>query len=342
MESNVFGYLQGKRANLTDLKMRMEHLKSLIIHYPNYSNLIEELDLLFHLSNQSISPGGLYIYGETGVGKSTLTQEFRDKYPRENVVLEDREYTRIPILHVKVPPKATNRMLASKILEVMGDPLHHKGTEGELTSRLYYFVEQLEIKMIILDEFQHLIDADTDHVLTSASNWVKSFTEELNIAVVLCGMPESIKVFISNPQLDRRYCNKIELKPFAFNNVEETIIFRTFLKKIEMQLPFPTPSNISDPYIASKIFYISKGIPFYVMKLIEEAVLFALLGGSDCIDETYLEKACNKIIQAGRPFVINPFNELDFDLESVTNTERLTEDRYKVNLINKKRKTRRR
>lgn len=140
---------------------------------------------------------------------------------------------------------------------------------------------------------------------------------------------------------DRRYCNKIELKPFAFGSVEEINTFRTFLKKIEMQLPFPTSSNISDPYIASKIFYMSKGIPFYVMKLIEEAVLFALLYGSDCIDETYFEKAYNKISQAGRTFVINPFNELDFDLDRVINTERLIEDRYKVNLINKKRKRRR-
>lgn len=85
--------------------------------------------------------------------------------------------------------------------------------------------------MIILDDFQHLIDADTDHVLKTASNWVKTFTEEVGIAVVLSGMSDSLKVFLANPQLDRRYCNKIELLPFSFGTADEIISFRTFLKK---------------------------------------------------------------------------------------------------------------
>ncbi|MDQ0049256.1 putative AAA+ superfamily ATPase [Paenibacillus polymyxa] len=336
----MFQSLNGMKADFDELKRRKEHLKALIVHHPKYLELLDELEMMLHLSEGSVSPEGLYIYGPTGVGKSTLTQEFRDRYPSKIVVEEDREYTNIPVLHVRVPPKATNRMLASKVLEVMGDPLHHKGTEVELTSRIHKFVKNLGTKMIILDEFQHLIDADTDHVLATASNWVKTFTEEINIAVVLCGMPESVKVFIKNPQLDRRYCNKIEMEPFAFGTVEEILTFRIFLKKIDSQLPFPNPANLADPQLASKIFYISRGVPFYVMKLMEEATMIAAMNGADQIGECDLSRALMKIKQVGRPFVINPFSSPEFDLETVMKAEEDAENRYKVKLIDSKKRTR--
>ncbi|WP_219837585.1 TniB family NTP-binding protein [Paenibacillus sp. R14(2021)] len=247
-----FESLNGKKASNEELKRRVEHVKKIIVHHPGYGELLEELEMMLVLSEGSVSPEGLYIYGPTGVGKSTVTEEFTARYPRELVKTNEGEYTHITVLHVRVPPKATPKMLASKILEVMGDPGHHKGTLTDLTSRIHYFVRELGIKMIILDEFQHLIDADTDHVLTTASNWVKTFTEEIKIAIVLCGMPESVSVFLSNPQLDRRYCNKVSLEPFKYGTLKEIIDFRTFLQKIDMELPFHSRSNIADPFLAKE------------------------------------------------------------------------------------------
>ncbi|MES7181304.1 TniB family NTP-binding protein, partial [Cutibacterium acnes] len=223
---------------LQEIKRRIEHVKSIIVHHPKYDELLNELENILFFSDGSVNPDCLYLYGQTGVGKSTVTEEFTSRYPREVVKEDHREYTHIPVLHVKVPPKATPRALASKVLNIMGDPLHHKGTESELTSRIHHFVRELKVRMIILDEFQHLIDSDTDHVLTTASNWVKTFTEEIRIPVVLCGMPASTKVFASNPQLDRRFCNKVTLEPFAYGSEEEIVSFRIFLKVIDGQLPF--------------------------------------------------------------------------------------------------------
>lgn len=336
-----FESLNGKKASNEELKRRVEHVKKIIVHHPNYGGLLEELEMMLVLSEDSVSPEGLYIYGPTGVGKSTVTQEFTARYPRRIVKTEEGEYTHVTVLHVRVPPKATPKMLASKILEVMKDPLHHKGTLTELTSRIHHYVRKLGIKMIILDEFQHLIDADTDHVLTTASNWVKTFTEEVQIAVVLCGMPESVSVFLSNPQLDRRYCNKVSLEPFKYGTPEEIIAFRTFLQKIDMDLPFHNRSNIADPHIAAKIYYISKGIPFYVMKLMEKATYFAAVLGADKITETHLAKALPKLKQVARPYVINPFEDNSFDLAAAISSETNAEERFKEKLMVSSKKTKR-
>ncbi|SCY54205.1 TniB protein [Paenibacillus polysaccharolyticus] len=334
----MFKALMGQRADMRELNIRKERTKEIIIHHPQYSEILNELEMMLYFSEDSVNPEGAFVYGSTGVGKSTLAKEFRDRYPKEIIVEDNREFTHIPVLYVIVPPKATNRTLASKILEEMGDPLHYKGTEALLTSRIHNYVKKLGIKMIILDELQHLIDADTDHVLKTASNWVKTFTEEVGIAVVLSGITESFKVFLANPQLDRRYCNKIELLPFSYGTVEEILNFRTFLKKIDSELPFSESSNLADPNLSSKIYYVSKGIPFYVMKLLEEATVSAALNGADSIREIDLAKALTKIKQVGRPFVSNPFSNEEFDLESVIKREDDLETKYKVELIEKGKK----
>ncbi|MFB9327827.1 TniB family NTP-binding protein [Paenibacillus aurantiacus] len=335
-----FERLDGKAPSREEIKRRVEHVKAILVHHPKFAEILDELEEMLTLSEDSVSPEGLFLFGPTGAGKSSVTIEFTARYPRNTVVEAEREYTHIPVLHVRVPPRATPRMLASKVLEIMGDPFHHKGTESELTSRIHHYVRELKIRMIILDEFQHLIDAETDYVLATASNWVKTFTEEIKIAVVLCGMPESVKVFISNPQLDRRFCNKVELAPFAYGTPEEILTFRIFLKKIDELLPFLDSAQLADPRLADKIYYISNGVPFYVMKLLEKATYFAAKEGADKITESHLAIALTKIKQVGRPYVINPFKDNQFDMSAALKSEKDAEGRYKEKLMIKRRRTR--
>ncbi|MCZ8513397.1 TniB family NTP-binding protein [Paenibacillus filicis] len=332
--------LNGNAPDQKELKRRVEQVKKIIVHHPKYENLLEEMEMILDLSEDSVSPDGLFIFGPTGAGKSTVTKEFTARYPREIKVTDDREYTHIPVLRVIVPPKATPRMLASKILEDMGDPFSHKGSETELTSRIHYYVKELGIKVIIFDEFQHLIDADTEYVLATASNWVKTFTEEISIAVILCGMPESVKIFISNPQLDRRFCNKVALEVFAYGTVDEVLTFRVFLQKVDKLLPFADLANLADPRMADKLYFISNGIPFYVMKLLEYATYIAVKAGADSITESHLARALLKIKQVARPFVTNPFSDPNFDLEAALGTENNAMNKYKEQLMIKRKKKR--
>ncbi|RED52898.1 TniB family NTP-binding protein [Cohnella lupini] len=332
---NVFQALNGVKPSRQELKRRVEHVKKIIVHHPVYEQVLEELEMRFDLGEDSVAPDCLYLYGPTGAGKSTVTSEFTGRYRREELVTDSREYTRVTVLHVKVPPKATPRSLASKILFDLGDPNHFRGTESELTSRVHYLFGKCEVKMFILDEFQHLIDSDTLHVLVTASNWVKTFTEEIKIPVVLCGMPESMRIFINNPQLDRRFTNKIELPPFRYGTAAEITTFRKFLKEVEKQLPFAKPSNITDIGIADRIYYTSQGIPFYVMQLLIEATAYAVNAGNDSIEMKHLNQAFKKIKQTARPFTMNPFESVDFELAAELRKETDKENKFKQELLAK-------
>ncbi|SEB26015.1 MULTISPECIES: TniB family NTP-binding protein [unclassified Paenibacillus] len=309
-----FERLNGAPASRVEHKRRKEHVKKIIVHHPQYNEVLEQLEDMLYMSDGSVSPDQLFIFGPTGVGKSTVTTEFKDRYPPVEVFTSDKHYTRIPVLHVRVPPKASPKALASKLLNQMGDPFFNVGTEVQMTSRIHHFIRELEIKMIILDEFQHLIDSDRDSVLATAANWVKTFSEESSIPVVLCGMPNSINIFAKEKQLDRRYATKLSLKGFEYFTAEDKVMFRAFLDKVEQELPFADKSNLSNIRLADKLFYISMGIPFYVMKLLEFATEVASKKGEDSIHESHLEQALKKIGQVSRPFRVNPFNQDNFDL----------------------------
>ncbi|MBJ9989265.1 MULTISPECIES: TniB family NTP-binding protein [Paenibacillus] len=335
-----FKRLNGIRPDREEMKRRKEHVKSIIIHHPKYNEILEQLEDMLYMSDGTVSPDQLFIYGTTGVGKSTVTKEFTNRHPSIIVSDSHRTYKHIPVLHVRVPPKATRKALASKILHQMGDPMFNKGTEVELTGRIHHFISELKMKMIILDEFQHLIDTDTDHVLATAANWVKTFSEESAIPIVLCGMPNSLNIFVKEEQLDRRYAYKEQMEAFNYAEADEIITFRAFINKVEEELPFADASNLADRKMADKLYYISLGVPFYIMKLLEFGTEVALKAGEDKITEMHLQIALRKIKQVSRPFRVNPFNMAGFNLEKELKKEHAEENRFKANLLGDKQRTR--
>jgi hypothetical protein len=317
-KGSQFDTLFGRPAVSSEYYKRIAHVDGILVKHKRFIDTYDELSEVFFLSKECYTPEQLCILGPTGAGKTYLVEEFVDQHPRVN--LDDR--TVIPVLYVKVPPNAKSpKALASKILRNMGDPFFDSGTEGNMTQRIHNFVRECKIEMIILDEFQHLINRDTDHVLKTASEWLKTFIEEINIPVVLCGLPDSQRIFKHNEQLDSRYTNRIEYKPFCFATQDDQKEFRTFLKAIDQALPFANWSHLADPDTAAKIYYFSFGLPRYVMRLLKAASKLALKKGYDSIEMDQLRDGFNKITRSVRPYAINPFEIESFDLNLVIENE---------------------
>lgn len=74
------------------------------------------------------------------------------------------------------------------------------------------------------------------------------------------------------------------------------------MNNIDKQLPFLEQLYIADRRLDKKIFYTSKGVPFYVMKVLEEATDHALKLGQDRIKEFDLYKGYNAVTNSKRPF----------------------------------------
>lgn len=318
-ENFPFKRLNGSPASQDDVKNRREHVKKIVIAHPSYSNLLSEIEEIHFYSKGSVKPDSLFLSGVAGVGKSTVLEEYTNRFPRQIV----NNNTVIPVLYSTVPVGATPKSVASKLLYSLGDPAYEKGTEISQTSRLMNFIKKCKVELIIIDEFQHLLDRDTQHVLNKASEWVKSFCDEAGVPIILCGFPESKKIFKFNSQLDRRFLMKLTMEGFQYYTREEQIAFRIFLKSIDERLPFVNQSSLASKQLADKLYYATNGLPSHLNKILYEATGLAAKSGNDSIDENHFYDAFNKLDISTRPCVSNPFTIKNFNIVEAFEIEKL-------------------
>jgi hypothetical protein len=315
--------LNGKAIDDEDLINRRSHIDAIVVHHKRYNDLLKELKDCHILQKKSINKKGLCIFGETGAGKTTFFKDYESKHPRKEI----DSTSIVPVLRVELDSNSSPRNVASKLLEVLGDPFYYKGTEKELTSRLKGLIPKSQVGLIIIDEFQHVIDTEKDKVIRKAADWVKQFANEINIPIVLGGILDSLRIFKNNQQLDERFQQKEKFLSFQYKSDEEQKEFRGFLKGIELQLPFPKLPEIQgesndpvlpklfDPYIAEKMYYASLGVPRTINHLLVQSITIALRYGSDQLEEKHLEEGFDKLVLVNRPNVINPFNGKKFNVK---------------------------
>ncbi|WP_316570419.1 ATP-binding protein [Neobacillus sp. YIM B06451] len=308
----VFEPLNGNIPDTKEIKRRRKHIEEIVINYPGFEQILKEIEDHHLLSTSSEESKGLFLKGEPGVGKSTLLKGYTKRYPS----YREEGVKKVPVLYSKVPVGATPKSLASSILLRLGDPVYDRGGENSLTDRLLQYIgkEMCAVELIIIDEFQHLIDRDTDKVLKKASDWIKSFSEDAAVPILICGMPESENIFERNAQLDDRFSLREEMKSFEYESDEEKHLFRSFLHNLDKALPFSSRSKLADRLVSDKIYYATKGKQRMIKKILVEATIIALKSGKDSIDEIDLYLAYRRINISSRKFAINPFTEDSFYL----------------------------
>lgn len=100
------------------------------------------------------SPSGLIIEGPTGVGKtSTCVREqiaINNEYEKDNLLP--------PVYIVPSPTRPDTKEYYSEILAALGDHSPYSGTQSNLKQRLFKQLEHKQVKVLIFDEFQQLVE----------------------------------------------------------------------------------------------------------------------------------------------------------------------------------------
>jgi hypothetical protein len=168
-------------------------------------------------------------------------------------------------------------------------------------------IKECGVELIIADEFQHFIDKDSDKVLHDVSDWLKVLMDKTRKPIILIGMPNCDKILEANEQLKRRFTLRENLEPFGWKTTKQQEDFRELLKQIDGKLPFNERSNLADPDMSFRIYYATRGVIGYVMKLIRTAALLALRQSVRKLDAGILAKAFDKNLRKVFPRRVNPF-----------------------------------
>ncbi|GLX70801.1 TniB family NTP-binding protein [Paenibacillus glycanilyticus] len=291
---------------LSKQKNAVDQVKEIVIHHPSFQVILQEIYKCHMMSQDSSKPDCMCIFGDSGTGKTTVLEYYRDKFPRR----KEEERDIIPVLLVELPSGAKPKDVASKILFSMKDPLFDIGTEKTMKARIFHLVEKCDVKLLVLDEFQHVNDSENKRVKSNVADWIKGLVNEIKIPVILSGIPTAESLLKINEQLDTRFTNRQRFSTFSYDKS-----FRGFLKTVDEKLPFPVRSQLASPELSQKLFYASAGNLRVLMRTIERAVCEAVAADREHVAEDDLFVAFSQIDLSSRPHVVNPFNDDKFNFK---------------------------
>lgn len=277
---------------------RLRMLNSIYVAHPDASTILDKIERCHESREYSNEPRSMSLTGETGSGKTTLIEQYMLRHPPS----ETEKKSSVPIFKSIIQPNTSIRdfiggILKSLIASVSGireDDVNDELLKGSLPmvrKRLYKYISQAEVKLIILDEFQHLISSNKKKVLNDIADTIKTIINETKVPIILVGTLKANAVFAENPEMSRRFAEKIKLKSFSISTKEDLTTFRTFLAQIDKLLPFENLSKLADKEMAIRFYAASNGYIDDIMRIILEAGYNAISEGHKDISNESLAKA---------------------------------------------------
>lgn len=283
---------------------RISKAKRAFVSTPSVTKILCYMDRCRDLSDFESEPTCMMVYGASGVGKTTIIRKYLSQNKRDSEVGGDI----IPVLHIELPDNAKPVDAARELLVEMGDPLALYETDlARLTKKLIDLIPVVGVKLIIIDEFQHLVEERSNRVLTQVGNWLKMILNKTKCPIVLFGMPYSKVVLQANSQLHGRFSIQFELRPFSYQGGNG--VFKTFLDYLDKALPFEKQAGLANESLQKKLYAFSQGNMRSLRNLIYQASIEAIDNQHASITEEDFVFA-SKLTSGDKPISWkNPFDE---------------------------------
>ena len=286
-----------------------ERSNAALIHYPRFKELHEEIRLCQHMSKIAGEPQCMSLEGRTGTGKSTLVRTYANTFP----AVETEIGRCMSVLYLEVPSPVGIKDLASVALKRLGDPACERGTRAALTMRLIGLIQDCGVELVILDDFHHLIDKETNHILAQVSDWLKYLIKETGVPFLVVGIEGHVEVILqANPQLSRLFAARETLQPFTWDAARPETIheFSRFVEYAERAMGRSLSKEIARLDLLYRIHCATEGVVGNVMNLMRVASEFAERRGHSAIELSMLSLAYVKRLQRHMDNQPNPFTDL--------------------------------
>lgn len=252
----------------TDLKKYLNLVPSICIEHAAFASIKEELEAAYDSVSEDGNPVCTLITGESRTGKSSVVRLML----RDMLEVSDGQ----SVVYAIAPAKATTKSLLEALLKGLGDPYWHRGSESNMTQRLYTLLEEVKCRLIILDEFQHLCDKGQRKQLTVLADWLKVLVEGNRWGLVAVGLPESASIVHCHRQLQTRFQPELKMPVFDWTDKSSRVQFRGILKQFRLDLaPFELPL-IEGEALALRVYLATAGRVGLIARLLDRAVKDAI------------------------------------------------------------------
>ncbi|MCB5188867.1 TniB family NTP-binding protein [Methylobacillus caricis] len=258
-----------------------DQVESIVVEHCAYKAALNKLHDVYDNSIRGSRHNSVAIIGESGTGKSTLIYSLLAEAPRRKH--NDGWY--IPILYLALPNTPNLKNTYEQILRALGDPLYSKGTLGDKLQKILVLLKACQTKIIIIDEYQRLIDRQTKKKILDISEMAKDFMD-MDIGIIVSGLPSCEPVILESSQFKRRMLSSVYLKRFNISKTRDTNEFKSILDSYQKTLEqsFKNVPMLSSPHFVNAFFCASGGFIGYVSKIITQTVINAIKSKKRSLD----------------------------------------------------------
>lgn len=273
--------------------MLPENSRSQLVKFRNcfvkHAALIKAMNSLHRLKNNQLLGGEqqcMLLVGDTGSGKSKLITEFASEFPSymEGEVLVK------PVLVSRIPSKPDVEKMMIQLMSDLGqfgaETRKERKREAGLAEALVKILKKCKTQIIIINEFQELMEFKSVEDRQRVANRLKLISEQAGIPIVLVGMPWASEIS-NEPQWASRLMCSIELPYFKILNKSERIEFVRFLKGLAIKMGFVTPPKLHDDEILFPLFSATRGEVRKIKHILDEVLFLALSRGEDTVHKQH-------------------------------------------------------
>lgn len=269
----------------------------------------------------------MLLTGDTGVGKSHLVNHYKKS------VLASQNYGResMPVLVSRI---SSGKGLDATLTQMLADLDHFgsyqrrkRGYATDLRKKLVENLTKAQVELLIINEFQELIEFKTGLERQDIANGLKYISEEAKIPIVLVGMPWAEQI-ADEPQWSSRLVRRRKLEYFSLQ--KDIKFFRQYLMSLAKFMPFDNPPKLEDKNFAIPLFAACKGENRLLKHLLIESLKIALRKDVKNLDIEHVSDAYDLIFQNENRPSSNPFR---LSLDNILISEVVKPSRYNPNAI---------
>lgn len=273
---------------------RARYVESLTIAIPQFVSCVQLIDGLIEKSGALADPGGLRVIGAPGVGKSCVHTHIVRNHP----ATDGPSGRRCPILSISTVSEPTTNQIVTEMLRAVGYHYSSSQTAADKTEILMSAVRACHVKVVLVDEFQQVVEGGRGKIANAIADWFKRFYDDTQVPIVFFGTPTASKVFEINTQLATRISATFEIAPLGYDAT-----FVGLLRAFDQALPMDEPCGLGESRLAQAIHRATEGNLRMLKKLLKEAVLVAATDEAPALRDTDFQRAFFRVA-GSRP---NPF-----------------------------------
>jgi hypothetical protein len=255
----------------------LEELSRTIVRHGQYLERFTDIGICHLRSGTGQRIRVIQIVGDSGSGKSTLKKDYAARFPPYRSA-EGQKI--VPVLSIDIPSKPTPRKILQRILKGLGDPAY-KRRRGDLVDDVDESIIACKVTLILIDEWNHLIDRANRNVPGEVAEFLKEFLDRHDVSVVLFGLKRCTSICERHDQLRERVAPTAKpLDPLVgYVEYEDGVRipeFQKLLAELDDAQPFPN-FGLEEGAIASKMLAATGAYPGRTVGVLAGAIESAVL-----------------------------------------------------------------